>query len=94
MEHWSPSDDKTEQRLYRALRVAAFVIDRYEGTDFESDAIRIFERLERELASHQRRQGAKARAAQMLDGTAPEQSGKWDGKHSGKQFGKLPQRHG
>lgn len=88
MEHWSPSDDNAEQRLYRALRVTACVVNRYESTDFESDAIRIFERLERELASHQRRQGAKARAAHLLGGTAPEQPGKWVGKHSGKQFGK------
>ncbi len=93
MEHWSPSDDKAEQRLYRALRVAAYIVNRYEGTDFEGDAIRIFERLERELASHQRRQGAKARAAQMLSGPAPEQSGKRDNKHSGKQFGKPLQKH-
>lgn len=49
-------------RLENALLVTASLIDRYQGTPFEIDAVRVFERIERERARQQSRADTKDRA--------------------------------
>ncbi|MEM9046183.1 MAG: hypothetical protein AAGC81_15965 [Pseudomonadota bacterium] len=52
-------------QLMRAMRVAPMAVSRYEGTKFEADAIRKFERLEREFILREQMTEAKLRAAKL-----------------------------
>ena len=54
------------ERLKRALRVAARIVTRFEGTEWEVPAIKIFERLERAVAQAEAQDSAKNRAKALL----------------------------
>lgn len=54
------------ERIRRALRVAARVVAAYEGGEWEAPAIKIFERLERELAHAEAQDSAKNRAKALI----------------------------
>ena len=54
------------ERIQRALRVAARVIAAYEGGEWEDAAIKIFERLERELSKAEAQDSAKTRAKALI----------------------------
>lgn len=53
-------------KLERALLTAAAVVERYQSTPFEADAIRLFERVEREHKAQLQRADAKSRALSLL----------------------------
>ena len=57
----------TGEELRRALRVAAAMVERYDGTDYENAAIAVFERLESAYRSHQSQDAAKSRARSLLN---------------------------
>jgi len=54
-------------KLDRALIVVAALVARYQGTSFETDAVGIFERVERERAKHLVFMDAKSRALSLLE---------------------------
>lgn len=54
-------------RCERALKTAALVVGRYEGTPFEMTALRIFQRLEETLEERSRLADVKSRALALRD---------------------------
>lgn len=66
MAHSSDISAGQLDRLERSLRIAAFLVARYDGTAWEAPAIKIFERLERAVAQAQAQNSAKNRARALL----------------------------
>jgi hypothetical protein len=60
-----------KERLERNLLIAAKLMKQWAGSEFESDAIRIYERLEIELASFENSQSVKQRALARLKAVQP-----------------------
>lgn len=82
------SPASTEERLQTAIHIAALIIQRFEGGEFEADAIRIFERVETAFLELRAREDAKARAAMLLAKTSGMTGHSKAGKHLGKHFDK------
>ena len=73
--------------LTSALRIAAAIVQRYQNAPFETDAIHLFERIEREHIAQSRRQNAKSRVLRLLAAESADERSNGNGKRIGKHLG-------